>query len=93
MTILKKDAEDWPDYWPGKLKIPDDEDNWCIDADYFCKESDEDVFHIGELCSNQAAELVKCKICGGSNFNVGRGNYYTAIRCLECQWEVCIHDG
>jgi len=34
-----------------------------------------------------------CTSCGSFEFNVGRGTYYTAIRCSKCGWEECLHDG
>ena len=49
------------------------------------------VFHI-EHCNRPVATL-KCTRCGGTEFNVGKENYFTAIRCVVCKWEQCIHEG
>ena len=55
-------------------------------------ESDE-TFHIGQTYEEQAATTLSCKKCGSKKFFVGQGNYFTAIKCPKCGWEVCIHDG
>lgn len=34
-----------------------------------------------------------CGGCGGLQFEVGCGSYYTAIRCTNCGIEQCVHDG
>lgn len=36
---------------------------------------------------------IRCKKCGALEFNVGSGDYFTAIRCPKCGWEECIHEG
>jgi len=91
MTINKK--EDWQVFWPGEIHIPVKFDWDVIDHDDFYTESDEDIFHIGQSYEDEAAKVLKCKICGGMEFNVGRGDYYTAIKCIKCEWELCVHNG
>lgn len=34
-----------------------------------------------------------CLKCGADRFIVGRESYHTAIKCVTCGWERCIHDG
>lgn len=36
---------------------------------------------------------VVCEKCGGKEFNVGAGQYFAALRCVKCEYEICIHDG
>lgn len=36
---------------------------------------------------------LECKQCGGDQFHVVVGDYYTAIECPECGWQECVHDG
>lgn len=36
---------------------------------------------------------LECKQCGGREFHVVVGDYYTAIQCPQCEWRECIHDG
>jgi len=54
---------------------------------------DIETFRIGQGYEETAAVTLGCKLCGGIDFNVGRGNYYTAIKCPRCGWECCIHEG
>lgn len=36
---------------------------------------------------------VKCAICGSDKFNLGTGDYCTAIKCPNCEYEMVIHEG
>jgi hypothetical protein len=50
-------------------------------------------FHIGQGYEEKPCKVLICKKCGSDKFIVGRGSYYTAIKCPNCNWEQCIHDG
>jgi hypothetical protein len=50
-------------------------------------------FHIGQCYEESKAQPLKCNKCGGNEFHVAQGDYYTAIRCVHCEWECCIHNG
>jgi len=52
-----------------------------------------DPFHIGQIYEKIPAKQIQCERCNGTNFHVGCGSYFTAIRCIICKWEYCIHDG
>lgn len=54
-----------------------------------------DRFQIGSGYTKEgegAAEL-QCNQCGSTAFNVGRASLYTAIRCINCGYEFCVHEG
>ncbi len=34
-----------------------------------------------------------CSKCKSGNFIVGQGSHFTVIKCQECNFEECIHDG
>lgn len=55
-------------------------------------EPTDEQFHIGDY-RGENAKVIKCKTCHGTEFIVAQGQYYTAIKCRECDYEVCIHDG
>jgi hypothetical protein len=83
-------------YDPKKLYQPTAEDlEWSEDAskDDFITTKKDSFFHIGQSSTGEVVHTVFCKHCGGKEFNVGQGSYFTAIKCINCQWEVCIHDG
>jgi hypothetical protein len=50
-------------------------------------------FHIGQSYEEEPAKVIACRTCGGKRFNVATGSYYTAIKCISCEWEQCIHNG
>ena len=52
-----------------------------------------DIFHITAGFNREKLKTLVCKRCGSDEFNVGVGDYYTAIKCKNCKWELCIHDG
>lgn len=53
----------------------------------------DDTFHIGQSYEKRAAITLSCAYCGSKEFMVGKAEYFTAIRCPNCGWEACIHDG
>ena len=50
-------------------------------------------FHIGQSYEHCPAKQIGCAKCGSDQFHVAQGSYYTAIRCINCNWELGIHDG
>lgn len=89
MTITKIKGESWPHSWlDGK---PNNE-SYGVDTT-LVKTLDIDMFHIGQAYETEAAKTLECTKCGGREFNVGRGEYFTAIRCPRCGWEYCEHEG
>lgn len=73
-------------------------DCWDKNKGYFHSQEpeysivDNDLFHIGQGYDNRAAQQIKCN-CGCDKFYVGEGDYYTAIKCSNCELELCIHEG
>ena len=57
------------------------------------KFEDDNTFHIGQDYENEVAKTYVCTKCGGKSFNVGKGDYWTGIKCITCGWEVCCHEG
>lgn len=51
------------------------------------------LFHVGQFYDKEPAETIYCKHCGGNEFHVGCGNYFTAIKCKNCEYEISIHEG
>mgnify|MGYP001103927143 CR=1 FL=1 len=51
-------------------------------------------FNIGPVYpDSDNAKKIRCRLCGGDHFYVGTESYYTAIKCVNCEWELCIHSG
>lgn len=90
--MTRKLTDDVYTSWPAKLD-EDGEPEYVPYSEYVRAVPEDDTFHIGQRYTGVAAETIACKACGGRQFEVGRGEYYTAIRCPKCEWEVCIHEG
>jgi hypothetical protein len=54
---------------------------------------DDDEFEIGQCYAEEPVKKFKCKKCGSTEFMVGSEEYFTAIKCPKCLWEICVHDG
>lgn len=50
-------------------------------------------FHIGQCYAEVPAEKLRCVKCKGDRFEIASEEYFTAVRCPTCLYEVCIHDG
>lgn len=97
MTKAKKDIDG---AWDGKFIPRYDFDNPsskdpCDLADEVLDRvpAEETVFHIGQCYEFKPADTLKCKRCGGLEFNVGKASCFTAIKCIKCLWELCVHEG
>lgn len=55
--------------------------------------SEDDLFEIGQSYEETPVKKILCKKCGSDKWFVGKGSYYTAIKCPECLYEICIHNG
>jgi len=56
-------------------------------------EEESSTFHLKQSYDEHFAKRLICKECNGDKFNVGAGDRYTAIKCVTCEWEQCIHEG
>jgi hypothetical protein len=87
-----KDKIDGRIYDPNNLVKSEDEYERRNDSDYVCYVND-DEFVIGQSYEEKPAQRMECLHCGGKQFIVGQGSYFTAIKCPTCLWEVSIHEG
>jgi hypothetical protein len=89
--MIKKPIDGWPDGWiEGKPVAFKD---FKYNPDDLTEQIDDETFHIGQCYEDDAARVLRCTKCKSREFNVGQGSYFTAIRCVNCHWEACIHDG
>jgi hypothetical protein len=54
---------------------------------------DDGLFSIGQVYEDEPAKTCYCSYCGDNKFYVGRASYFTAVMCISCKREFCIHDG
>ena len=57
------------------------------------KETNCREFEIGQEYEGVPDKKIKCKLCGSDKWIVGRGDYHTSVKCPNCKYELCIHDG
>jgi len=50
-------------------------------------------FNVGQCYEDEPAKTLICKHCGNDQFKIAQGSYFTAVKCVKCEYEVCIHDG
>lgn len=75
-----------------QLNYPPERYNVTTDPPFIEVEDDE-TFHIGQCYENHAAVTIECAQCKSRVFNVGVGHCFTGIRCVNCEWEICVHQG
>jgi len=59
----------------------------------YLEEKKEIEFNIGQCYEEEPAKTLVCKHCGSDQFKVAQGSHFTAVKCIKCEYEVCIHDG
>jgi len=64
-----------------------------VDANHRMDPNRTAEFHVGQCYEKEPAKPIACVKCNGVEFHVAQGSYFTAIRCPNCKWEYCIHDG
>lgn len=67
--------------WDGNFRDPDE-----VEFDEYIDYNDKNVFHVTDN-DDESIKTFKCKCCGGTKFNVGQGSWFTAIKCIVCNWE------
>jgi hypothetical protein len=70
----------------------DDIFSGLFDEDYL-EEKEDGLFRVGQSYEKKPCKTFYCKKCGSNKFYVGTGNYFTAIKCVNCNYEICVHDG
>lgn len=63
-----------------------------VQQEHFVNETT-DRFHIGQSYEDTLDVVLECKFCGGLDFRIAQGSCHTAISCVKCEYEICIHDG
>lgn len=64
----------------------------CYGEDFY-NEIDDDTFHIGQSYMDTNVNKYVCKTCNGDKFYFGQKEYFSAIKCVTCGWETCVHEG
>ena len=62
-------------------------------SEYVLNNKDNNDFTISLGPQSKGIATLSCKICGADSFIVGQAEYFTAIKCTVCQYEIGVHDG
>lgn len=71
-------------------KIVDDE--YASEEDYIYSKEKGD-FILRQIYEDNPVRTIICKHCKSDRFIVGQGHCYTAIKCVNCGYELNIHEG
>lgn len=61
-------------------------------AEFVIEKKKRNDFHL-ERSPQSGISTMICKICGNDKFIVGQAEFFTAIKCDECGYELGIHEG
>lgn len=79
-------------YDPKKILEPNltpfEKENDWVDKYDVLQEMEPTVFHLYSLNPKHLANTIQCKYCLGIQFNIGRADYATYIRCVNCEYEI-----
>lgn len=51
------------------------------------------LFSTGQIYEDEPADTAFCINCEGKQFYVGISRHWTGIKCVNCDWEACVHQG
>lgn len=74
----------------GKVNDFNDDD---VIMEYVIEKKQQDDFHIVQSQEQSCCSTLVCRLCHSKRFTVGQKEYFTAIRCENCGYQVGIHEG
>ena len=61
--------------------------------EYVIEKQQRDDFHLKRGADQHGCSTLVCRLCGNDKFIVGQSQYFTALKCDRCGFEVGIHEG
>lgn len=68
-------------------------DDQNVIAEFVTQKENRNDFHIDRSSYSGGISTLICKICGNDKFIVGQAEFFTAIKCDKCGYELGIHEG
>lgn len=62
-------------------------------AEFVIQKEKRNDFHMDKSSYSGGISTLICKICGNDKFVVGQAEFFTAIKCDRCGYELGIHEG
>ena len=64
-----------------------------LNSDLIEYDESSDDFHLEKYRGKDTVSKILCKECRTDKMQVAQANYRTLIKCSNCKWEICIHEG
>jgi hypothetical protein len=61
--------------------------------EYVIEKKHRDEFHLVSDEIEKRCATIVCRLCGNDQFVIGQKEYFTAIKCTRCKYELGIHEG
>lgn len=68
-------------------------DDRNVIAEFVINQESRKDFHLERNSDSEGISTLVCKICGNDKFIVGQADFFTAIKCDTCGYELGIHEG
>jgi ribosomal protein L37E len=62
-------------------------------AEFVLSKEERGDFQSERGTASSGIKTLVCRICGNDSFVVGQAEYYTAVKCTACGYEIGIHEG
>ncbi len=78
----------------NQLNLKEDSlDDDHVIAEFVVEMKNRNDFKIDRGSQSAGIKTLICKICNSDRFIVGQAEYFTAVKCIECGYELGIHEG
>ena len=74
----------------GSVEDFNDED---VIMEYVLKKERRSDFHLNHESGKEGCESLICRVCNNDRLIVGQAAFFTAVRCVNCDYEITVHEG
>lgn len=77
-------------------KLPSNESTFSDDdviMEFVIEKQQRKEFHLISDATETSCETLICRLCGNEHFKIGQKEFFTALKCDSCGYEVGIHEG
>lgn len=65
----------------------------AVIMEYVIEKRQQKNFHLVKSQDEGCCETLVCKLCENDQFIIGQKEYFTALKCVNCNYEIGIHEG
>lgn len=77
-------------------RLPGDEvdfNDQGVIMEYVVDKKQQNDFHLVSEPHESSCETLCCRLCGTNSFVIGQKEFFSALKCENCGYEVSIHEG